>query len=324
MPVKTYDGKIILIANTVITDTHIKRMEGFGIRHLYIEDESYEDAVFKSSISDETRIILTETMEHIFSVMNKKNKFNANAVSRATKELVSDIFSSLNVRDEPISLMSLFAVKDVRITHAINTAMIVASLALLNECSSSVVEDSVHAALLHDILLKKMDDDTDNVRHPMETSDFIKETRSFGVRVYKGVAEHHERFSGDGFPKELSGDMINETARMLAVADMYDNLINGYGCAKRDLNDALEEIYAESGKGLDPYFVELFAKAVTIYPTGVTVKLNNGLRAVVVGQNKQMPHRPVVRLVSDSAGERITLNMMLQVNSTLFIDKVDL
>jgi HD-GYP domain-containing protein (c-di-GMP phosphodiesterase class II) len=322
--VKTYDGRVILAADTVLTDTYISKMGGFGIRHLYVEDESYSDVSFKPSITDDTRIIVTETMERVFRALSKKNKFSSAAVMRATKEIVSDVYSSLIVHDEPVSLFNLFALKDARITHAVNVATVAAALALIKECPPSIVEDSVQAALLHDIFLEDMDDDTHNVAHPSDTSDFIKETRTFGVRVYKGVAEHHERWDGSGFPREMQGDLINETARIIAVADMFDNLSSGYGCKPRDVNYALEELNAESGKGLDPEFVELFNKTVAIYPTGVTVKLNNGLSAVVVGQNRQVPQRPIVRLVSESAEERIALNMMLQVNQTVFIESVDL
>jgi HD-GYP domain-containing protein (c-di-GMP phosphodiesterase class II) len=320
--IKTPEGNVILAADTLLTATHISRMSGFNIRHLYIEDESYSGVTFRPSISDDTRILMIETMNRVFTAVKAKKSFSPGIITRATKELISDIYKTLI--DDPVSLFNLFAVKDPRVSHAINVASIVAAVAIANECPGPIVDDAVTAALLHDILLEKMDDDTDYVAHPAETAEFIKELRSFSVRIYRGIGAHHEKFDGSGFPRNLSGDMITEIARMIAIADMFDNLTNGYGCAKSDIEYTAEHLTAEAGQSLDPDLVGVFNNVVAIYPTGVTVKLNNGLHAVVVGQNRQMPGRPQVRIVSDSYEDRVTLNMASQTNATLFVESVEL
>jgi response regulator RpfG family c-di-GMP phosphodiesterase len=41
------------------------------------------------------------------------------------------------------------------------------------------------------------------------------------------VRSHHERFDGKGFPDSLAGESIDLGARILAVADHYDELLSG-------------------------------------------------------------------------------------------------
>ncbi len=70
---------------------------------------------------------------------------------------------------------------------------------------------------------------------------------------------HHEKFDGSGYPEGLKGKDIPISARLMAVADVYDALISkrvykeGFSHAK-----AKEIIVAGSGKHFDPEIVEAF------------------------------------------------------------------
>jgi len=104
---------------------------------------------------------------------------------------------------------------------------------------------------------------------------------------------------------------------------MYDNAANGY-CAYSRMkpHQALEFLNTKSGETLDPDVVSIFNSTVAIYPTGATVLLNSGHHAVVTRQNKDMPSRPVVRLLMPNRAD--CLEFDLQTSRTLFIDAVDL
>ena len=72
---------------------------------------------------------------------------------------------------------------------------------------------------------------------------------------------HHESWDGRGYPDKLSGGQIPLSARVVAIADMYDALRS-----KRIYKDAyshektLEIIKEVGGKDLDPFIVEVFLK----------------------------------------------------------------
>jgi len=80
------------------------------------------------------------------------------------------------------------------------------------------------------------------------------------VRISSEIAlSHHERWDGTGYPNKLKGDDIPLSARIIAVADVYDALR-----MKRSYKDSyskeksIEIITEESGTHLDPEIVEAF------------------------------------------------------------------
>lgn len=82
------------------------------------------------------------------------------------------------------------------------------------------------------------------------------------LEVAKSMALcHHEKWNGTGYPLGLSGDAIPLSARLMAVADVYDALISErvYKSAYSH-ETALEIIQEGSGSHFDPDVVEAFMK----------------------------------------------------------------
>jgi len=70
---------------------------------------------------------------------------------------------------------------------------------------------------------------------------------------------HHERWDGTGYPQRLEGDKIPLSARVVALADVYDAL-RSKRCYKEAMSHhrAVSIILSESGKQFDPLLVEIF------------------------------------------------------------------
>lgn len=80
------------------------------------------------------------------------------------------------------------------------------------------------------------------------------------LRTARDIAMfHHERWNGSGYPSGLSGQAIPFRARLVAVADVYDALVQ-----KRAYKEALPEDVAleimdrERGKHFDPEILNIF------------------------------------------------------------------
>jgi len=80
------------------------------------------------------------------------------------------------------------------------------------------------------------------------------------LALAKDIARHHhERWDGNGYPDGLAGDAIPLSARLMALADVFDALINrrvykaafGFG-------EARSIIVAERGRQFDPDIVDVF------------------------------------------------------------------
>lgn len=70
---------------------------------------------------------------------------------------------------------------------------------------------------------------------------------------------HHEKWDGSGYPDGLTGDDIPLSARIVALADVYDAL-RSKRCYKEALSHekSREIIIQGSGKHFDPLIVEAF------------------------------------------------------------------
>jgi len=99
-------------------------------------------------------------------------------------------------------------------------------------------------------------------KHP-EVGAAILEEVNFPWPVLPVVRSHHERWDGTGYPDGLRGEAIPLTARILAVADVYDALTSSRtyrGAWSREA--ALDEIKRGAGTKFDPAVVNAFAAVI--------------------------------------------------------------
>jgi putative nucleotidyltransferase with HDIG domain len=82
--------------------------------------------------------------------------------------------------------------------------------------------------------------------------------------VCEVVLYHHEHWDGTGFPEGLLGGRIPFQARLVAIVDTYDRLVNGVnGIGHTDPVDAFAQIKLMAGTRFDPELVEMFMQMST-------------------------------------------------------------
>lgn len=85
----------------------------------------------------------------------------------------------------------------------------------------------------------------------------------FPQQVVDGIAHHHERWEGDGFPTGLAGGDIPLASRIIAVVDAYDLLVTprpGEPALAPDA--AVAELEKQAGHHFDPDVFRTFATLV--------------------------------------------------------------
>jgi HD-GYP domain-containing protein (c-di-GMP phosphodiesterase class II) len=94
------------------------------------------------------------------------------------------------------------------------------------------------------------------------------------LQYAKAIAlSHHERYDGKGYPHGLAGDAIPLCGRIMAVADVYDALMDNR-IYRKGMNhtDAYRIIMEEKGSHFDPYIVDAFEaiheELASEYPVG--------------------------------------------------------
>ena len=141
--------------------------------------------------------------------------------------------------------------------------------------SGEKLETLHFAALLHDIgkigvpreiinKTSKLTDEEYNVikTHPGIGGNILKEISEI-PDIAIGARWHHERYDGKGYPDQISGTDIPESARIIGVADAYDAMTS-----KRSYRDVLSQEVVlselEKGKGtqFDPEIADIMIELI--------------------------------------------------------------
>lgn len=158
--------------------------------------------------------------------------------------------------------------------HVIRMSHFSQLLALAAGCSPAWAEDLLNAAPMHDVgkigipdaVLRKpgpldADEWATMRRHPEIGAEIIGEYPSGVLQLAREIAlAHHEKWDGSGYPRGLAGEAIPLSARIVAIADVFDALTTRRPYKEPwPVQDALDHIAAQAGKHFDPALVALFA-----------------------------------------------------------------
>jgi putative two-component system response regulator len=95
--------------------------------------------------------------------------------------------------------------------------------------------------------------------HPVIGANIVKPLRSVSD-VVPIIRHHHEWFDGHGYPDGLRGQEIPLLARIVAICDAYDSLVNDRPYrASRPIEEAIQILVSGAGRQWDPQLVSLFA-----------------------------------------------------------------
>lgn len=84
------------------------------------------------------------------------------------------------------------------------------------------------------------------------------------VHIAEAILSHHEKWDGSGYPRGLKGKEIPLIARILAVVDAYDAMINDRPhSAARSHEEALQELKRCAHTHFDPDLVDVFVRLVS-------------------------------------------------------------
>jgi HD-GYP domain-containing protein (c-di-GMP phosphodiesterase class II) len=165
--------------------------------------------------------------------------------------------------------------------HAVRVAGYTALIARRMRFPAYEVNRLRHAALLHDlgrpaipldVLLQPSplsEEEFEKVKaHPLEGGSRLEEVE-YLADMAEAARHHHEYYDGGGYIDGLSGETIPVSARIIAVADAYDSMLN-----QRPWRDAkgperaVAELRENSGRQFDPEIVEHFIAALQAEEAG--------------------------------------------------------
>jgi HD-GYP domain-containing protein (c-di-GMP phosphodiesterase class II) len=150
------------------------------------------------------------------------------------------------------------------------------------------------------------DDERREVRCHVERGlERLRGSDSLSDWVLEGIAQHHERLDGSGYPAALRDREISLQGCIAAVADSFSAMISHrpYAPAMTAFA-AMLELRKIAGARLHGPIFEHFLQAVGVMPTGSMVELSNGQVAVVTRQNRVNRLEPEILVLTD-AGKKL-------------------
>jgi putative nucleotidyltransferase with HDIG domain len=109
------------------------------------------------------------------------------------------------------------------------------------------------------------------------------------------IGQHHEHVDGSGYPKALKHSQISMLAKIVAIANTFDNLCNPSNPAwALTPHEALSVMYAQQRGQFEATPLNTFVRCMGIYPPGTVVVLSNGSIGMVVAVNSTRPLKPTL------------------------------
>lgn len=238
------------------------------------------------------------------SVAARPNDAHSSAKT-LTARLVEGLVNAKNVAVHLVNLKS----SDTGIPgHSMNVMVISLLIGKAVGLSADELKELGLGAMLHDI--GKEDVPSRVLRNPNRTpaeEQFYRGHTGFGIKSVAGIRDlatsvrnviacHHERWDGNGFPNRLTEAKIPKLARIVAIANRYDNLCNPVDPKDaRTPAQAVAAMFKDAG-GLDPELLRAFVKALGIYPPGSFVTLDDGSIGLVMETNDRDLLRPLLMI----------------------------
>jgi HD-GYP domain-containing protein (c-di-GMP phosphodiesterase class II) len=312
------EGHVLLKIGVELDEAYISRLFDLGIHYVYIRDETFgETDEIEDIISEETRITTVKLVKKTFSHLQQDRKINTLALRKVVNNMLDEILDNSNVL---LSITDISSLDDFVFYHSVSVCTLSIMTGITLGYNDTKLRELGIGALLHDIGKSKLDPQIVIREGELSEEEFalLSKHPELGFFIIKGYGDlsllsahvafqHHERWDGKGYPRQLKGTDIHEYARIVAIANIYDELMaDRPNRPPYEVNQAINLIKRMAGIYFDTQVVTALISNIASYPLGSIIKLNTGDIGIVTRLNNETPHRPVVRIVLDSSLRRVT------------------
>lgn len=325
-----YNDQLIIPANTVLDDNLISRMEYYSIQRINVKDpvEKSEDSAEKTETQADSYSskVINSThfkefkknfMENIDTLQNSMQEILDRDVPIDNDVLLGQTTTLIDPKATTIEVFDMIhnmrQYDDSTYAHCINVSLIcriIAKWLQFNEEDTNVL---TIAGLLHDIgklsipdsIIKKPDkltsEEFDIIKtHTTNGFEVLRRQKNIDKRILNAALMHHERCDGSGYPNGLHANQIDDFAKIVAIADVYDamtaaRVYRGPQCPFKVIT-----IFEEEGlQKYDPQFILTFLERIVSSYMNNNVRLSDGRIGEIIMINPGKLSRPMVRVEND-------------------------
>jgi len=209
----------------------------------------------------------------------KSIKQNIKEVLKNTEDLMyrNKLYESTSARSRTIDIImnALYEKSDREMIHSMRVSAFCEAIAKNMNFSNDAINQIRTAGLMHDIGKIGIDEKILNKPGKLNKEEWreIEKHSEIGYRILSSanefsemanfVLEHHEKWDGTGYPRNIKGEGISLQARIITLADSYDAMTSErtYGKAFNE-EEAVNEIRRCTGTHFDPAISRIFLEKV--------------------------------------------------------------
>jgi HD-GYP domain-containing protein (c-di-GMP phosphodiesterase class II) len=309
-PIYTENGALYLNKGNQISDRVITNLKKMGVSTIYVEDGN-DEITLQEVLPTPIKIQIIQLLKETFKEIKDREYVDDKKVNI----MIKNIMDNMNVYENAVLISNL--VPNDKLSKMAIHALDVTVLSIIIGIKKKYNEDKLTklgmATLLHDI--GKLF--SDSREHTKIGQELVKGNRFFSSTVYMAIYYLYEREDGSG-PHGISGEKLHEYVKILSMCNEYANNISGKDAILP--HEAIEKITAKAIIKFDKEICKDFIDSIYCYPTGLQVKINNGLSGIVVMQNQGATTSPVIAINENGAYH--FCNLIDESNLTLFIEEV--
>lgn len=182
--------------------------------------------------------LLYEVNNQLFEIFttNIENKIHLGCV----KLIIQSIIYLLRYDENFIKNTMPYLLNDYELqNHSLHVAIYALALGNKLKFNNEQLSQLGTAALLHDLGLKKIDQNIVNKnakltfaemktvqKHSLYGVEILKQNKINDPYILDAVMHHHERLDGSGYPDRLNKENISDFSSIIAICDVFDALTN--------------------------------------------------------------------------------------------------
>lgn len=295
-------GTTIMGKGQILTEKSIEKLKNFEHTQVWISTQSETSVWQVNNKTLENYKRYTTILKTILEDVGNRNLLSIDKLI----ELADSIVTEFKQEYQLLACVNLLnQLEKDTYEKSINVAFLSLLMGKWEGYNKNKLKDLVLAALLHDVgeillsprILSKREEDRNYMekleyrRHPICSYEKLVSYNEMSIEALKGVLSHHERCDGSGYPLSLRENRINDIAKIIGLADTYNDLKKHY--------HIFEVIRKLGNTMLRKFEVNLlfeFCNNIINYYIGCSVLLNTGEVGEVVFIQPQAWGRPIINI----------------------------
>lgn len=310
-PIRNPDTGIIYIGeNQELSLDILNRLKDTPFTRIKIYVNTWDDVWKISDNTKEEYLLVTSKAKTLLSEVYENHTIDFDKF----RTIKDEIHNEFNDNYKVIACVNLLkSASEYTYSHCINVSLLCNLIGKWMKYGKNMQNTLMMAGLMHDIGKMKIDfnilnkpskltkDEFDIIKkHPIYSYDLVKDNKELPLEAKIGILMHHERMDGSGYPYGVYAENINDIAKVIAIADVYDAMISERPYQRKHSPFEVMKLMQEGIFGkLDSKILLTFLSNIATYYIGTYVTLNTGEIGEVVAINPSCIYRPIIRVQNE-------------------------